>query len=101
MKEIYIKIKIKKTYHMHKFTITGILAAAKFFSRKENANEGLENELRTLESQKQSKSPEEITMVDEDSLFTAFSSSVAIHCVSQVVAAVINKYSDLGNEILQ
>ncbi|MEI6672073.1 MAG: hypothetical protein WCL02_01610 [bacterium] len=86
---------------MRKFTITGILAAAKFFSRKEGANESLENELRNLESQKQSKPPEEITMVDEDSLFIAFSSSVAIHCVSEVVAAVTKKYSDLGNEILQ
>lgn len=86
---------------MKKFTLIGILAAAKCFSREEGANAQLEKALRDIESKKQSIAPEEITTTDEASLYVAFSELVAGHCLSKMVDAVINKYAELGHELVQ
>jgi len=85
---------------MKKFTIIGILAAAKCFSRQEGANEDLEKALRNTESEKQSKAPEEIVVVEEQSLYTVFSTLVAIHCLDKMVDAVVRKYKELGHELV-
>ncbi len=85
---------------MKKFTIIGILAAAKCFSRQEGANEDLEKVLRNTESEKQSKAPEEIVVVEEQTLFDVFSTIVESHCLSKMVAAVVKKYKELGHELV-
>jgi hypothetical protein len=86
---------------MKKFEIIGILAAAETFSREEGATKELEKILRDTESEKQSISPEAVTITEEESLYTAFSTLVAHHCVPQMVAAVINKYTELGHALVE
>lgn len=84
---------------MKKFTLIGILAAAESFSREKGATQNLEKSLRDIESEKQSKNPTDVTSTDEASLYAAFAEVVAAHCLSKVVDAVINKYTELGHEI--
>jgi hypothetical protein len=84
-----------------KFTLIGILAAAKCFVKREGANESLESLLRDLESKKQSKAAEEITIIDEESLYIAFTDLVAHQCVSNMVEAVVEKYTELGHEVIE
>jgi hypothetical protein len=86
---------------MKQFTLIGILAAAKCFGRQEGANEALEEDLRGIESTKQAKAAEEITTVDTGSLYSAFATLVASHCVGNMVSAVLEKYTELGHEVIQ
>ena len=86
---------------MRKFTIAGILAAAKCFEREEEGNKALEDALRDVESKKQSISQESIVTIDEQSLYEAFGLLVAGHCLSKVVMVVVMKYSELGYELVE
>lgn len=86
---------------MKKFTIIGIVAAAECFSREKGATQKLEKTLRGIESEKQSITPEAVTNTDEASLYAAFAETVAAHCLSKVVDAVISKYTQLGHEVIQ
>jgi hypothetical protein len=86
---------------MKQFTLIGILAAAKCFSREEGANESLELLLRDLERPKQAKMAAEITTVDTESLYIAFANLVHSGCVSTMVSAVLEKYTELGHEVIQ
>ena len=85
---------------MKSFTIIGILAAARCFSRQESANVNLEKALRETEGKRQNKMPEEVVIIEEQSLYDVFSMIVPSHCLDKMVVAVVNKYTALGHELV-